>query len=241
MKTNLKEIKEAVKIPSIYRTIAFFLIGSILVPSFSDISYYFLLNVVTFSKFTVSMLSIIGFASLLAGIIIFNKYLKQKEVRNMLKYAILISFIGQVFSLLFALRLTYINDVAFVIVTSSVTDTLGLAFSQMPTMVLFAKITPHHIEATVFAVLTGMFNLCNAVISPNVGILINKSFIGVTSNNLENYYILVVITLCLSLTPLIFLNLIPLKKDYTNTSVTEETNNSNEGEGVEMKVINNSH
>lgn len=86
-----------------------------------------------------------------------------------------------------------ISDLAFIICTSSVVDTLSLAFSQLPTLVLFAKITPHHIEATVFAVLTGVFNLANFVIAPNIGVVVNKWFVGVTSQHLDRYYILVMI------------------------------------------------
>lgn len=58
-----------------------------------------------------------------------------------------------------------------------------------------------------------MFNLSNLVISPNMGILINKFFVGVTSENLEKYYELLVIQLVLSTLPLFFLKLIPLRSE----------------------------
>jgi MFS family permease len=79
--------------------------------------------------------------------------------------------------------------------------------------VLFAKITPKHIEATVFSFFTGIFNLSAMVISPNIGVLINKLFIGVTTANLENYYKLQMIQLVLSVIPLFLLFLIPLKSE----------------------------
>ena len=60
-------------------------------------------------------------------------------------------------------------------------------------MVLFAKITPKNIEATVFAMLTGVSNLSGAVVSPMMGVLINRLFVNVTIDNLENFYILVMI------------------------------------------------
>ena len=81
-----------------------------------------------------------------------------------------------------------INDLIFIIFTSVVTDILNLTFSQFPTLVLFAKITPKHIEATVFAFFTGIYNLSNFVLSPNIGVLVNKYFVGVTSSNIQNYY-----------------------------------------------------
>jgi len=51
----------------------------------------------------------------------------------------------------------------------------------MPAMVLFTKITPVHIEATVFALFTGVSNLSFTVLSPIVGAGINKYFVGVTA------------------------------------------------------------
>lgn len=86
----------------------------------------------------------------------------------------------------------------------------------MPTLVLFAKITPDHIEATVFAVLTGMFNFVNTVLSPNAGIIVNKWFVGVTSQDLSGYYILSLIALVMSLTQFLYIGLIPTKEEYSN-------------------------
>ena len=84
-----------------------------------------------------------------------------------------------------------INDIFFIVFTTIVTDTLAMSFSMMPTMVLFAKITPKHIEATVFALLIGCSNLSFAVLSPMVGSLLNDSFVYVTQENMENMDILV--------------------------------------------------
>ena len=122
--------------------------------------------------------------------------------------------IGGFIGLIFAMRLNLslgISDLAFVILSSLITDTLSTAFSQMPVLVLFAKITPPNIEATVFALFTGLFNLSSIVISPNVGILINKLFVGVTLDNLSDYYKLVFIQLMLSFIPIFLQFLIPMK------------------------------
>lgn len=128
VKRNTLEIKEAVKIPAIYKTILFFLLGGLLVPSFGDINYYFILNVVNFSKFTVSMMSIIGYLSLLGGVIMYNRYFKQVEIRKLLKWSIGIGICGQLMNLVFILRLNVlylgISDIAFTVFTTAVTDTL---------------------------------------------------------------------------------------------------------------------
>jgi hypothetical protein len=142
------------------------------------------------------MLTLLGFVTLLTGTIAFEKFLKNFEVRCLMKWNLFIGVIGCSISLMFAMRLNLalgISDLAFVIVTSIITDTLSTAFNQMPVLVLFAKITPKNIEATVFALFTGILNLSSIVISPNVGIIINKMFVGVTLNSLSDYYKLVFI------------------------------------------------
>lgn len=128
----MSEIKEALKIPAIYKTLLFFFITGAIVPSFSDIGYYFSLNVVQFSKFTLSMLTVLGFVTLLLGTMVYNKYFKEFEVRTLLEYNIAIGWIGCLIGVCFALRLNKamgINDLFFVIFTQVITDTLGLAFS----------------------------------------------------------------------------------------------------------------
>jgi hypothetical protein len=78
-------------------------------------------------------------------------------------------------------------------------------------MVLFAKITPPSIEATCFAFLTGTLNFVNGVLQPLVGTKINDAFVGVSSENFDNFYVLQMIALGTSLIPFAFLWMIPLK------------------------------
>ena len=82
-------------------------------------------------------------------------------------------------------------------------------------MVLFAKVTPKHIEGTVFALLTGMSNLANSVLSPAAGGIVNDLFVHVTKDNLtsENFVFLILIECACSLLPLLFMTLIPLRSN----------------------------
>ena len=65
----MRDVNEAMRIPQIQRVLLFFVICGLASPSFSDIGYYFSLNVVNFSKFTLGMLTILGFVTLLTGTI----------------------------------------------------------------------------------------------------------------------------------------------------------------------------
>lgn len=128
------------------------------------------------------MLTLLGSVTLLTGTLMYQKFFKEWEVRTMMMLNIIIGFFAIGINLLFVLRVNVyfgINDLVFIVFTNIITDTLNLAFSQMPTLVLFAMITPKNIEATVFALFTGVFNLSASVLSPFVGVLINGWFFGI--------------------------------------------------------------
>jgi len=81
----------------------------------------------------------------------------------------------------------------------------------LPTLALFAKITPTKIEGTVFAFLTGTTNLASSVLSPLVGVYINEKFVGVTADDLSNYKYLCFITMLTSFLGFLILPMIPKK------------------------------
>ena len=75
-------------------------------------------------------------------------------------------------------------------------------------MVLFAKLIPEKIEASLFAFLTGLSNLNNLFISNNLGNLINL-WMGVDSDTLDKTWELYAVQAVLSLVPLAFIWLVP--------------------------------
>ena len=119
-------------------------------------------------------------------------------------------------SLAFALRLNLqvgINDIAFILMTDTLFGVTSLAMYVLPTMALFAKITPSRIEGTVFAFLTGSVNLANTVISPMIGVYLNNKFVGVTADDLSGYSTLCAIGIITSFLGFFVVPLIPLKDD----------------------------
>jgi hypothetical protein len=106
-----------------------------------------------------------------------------------------------------------VNDVVFIVLTDTVFGVISLAMNTLPTLALFAKITPRKIEGTVFAFLTGTTNLANNVIAPMVGVWINDRFVGVTADDLSKYKMLCLIGLATSFLGFLILPLIPWKED----------------------------
>lgn len=92
----------------------------------------------------------------------------------------------------------------------------------LPTMALFAKITPSKIEGTVFALLTGTVNLASSVISPMIGVYMNKRFVGVTADDLSGYPQLCIIGIITSFFGFLVIPLIPLKDEITTMQTERE-------------------
>ena len=146
----------------------------------------------------------------------YENQLKDIEVRTVLYWSTIVSVISSICQYSFAMRWNkylHINDIAFIMVTDTIFNVISMAMNTLPTMALFAKVTPKKIEGTVFAFLTGTTNLANNVISPMIGVWINQKFVGVTAENLTKYKTLCLIGLMTSLLGFFILPLIPLKSD----------------------------
>lgn len=213
---NLGEILSAVLMPEMYLVVLYFVIGGFLCPDFGDFGYYFYLNTVGISKFQYSMLGTIGQFTSIFGTMWYEKSLKNVEVRTVLYWSTLLSCFAAFCSFFFAKRWNIsmgINDMAFIIVTDTIFGVISLAMNTLPTLALFAKITPVGIEGTIFAFLTGTFNLSNNVFSPLIGAWVNDKFVHVTADDLSGYPKLQLISFALSFLALPLVYLIPTKAD----------------------------
>jgi len=83
-----------------------------------------------------------------------------------------------------------LSDILCVLFSEMAFGVFVTSLSILPTMALFAKITPEGIEGTIFALLTGTTSLSYHVLAPMMGAWLNNSFITppVTAENLGGYY-----------------------------------------------------
>lgn len=212
----MAKLWNAIQRREIYFVILYFLIDGLTNPSFSDFGYFFMLNVIGLSKFMFAMITLVGSLCSMVGVVIYEAFLKEVEVRWLLFWSVIFSIIGGFFSYMLAMRWNLeigISDLAFIYTTSVVFGALSTAFSTLPIMALFAKITPHRVEGTVFALLTGTLNLDQAVLQSLVGAYINNHFVGVTKDDQSGYPTLCLISLCCQPIGFILLFLIPLRRD----------------------------
>lgn len=92
--------------------------------------------------------------------------------------------------------------------TSTTTDTVYQALTVLPATVMFAKLIPPSIEASVFSLLTGCLNFANLFASRLMGNFVNL-FVGVTDEDLNNVWKLYLYGMPLVLLPIAFVWLIP--------------------------------
>lgn len=183
-----------------------------IVPSFSDFLYYYQMDNSGFSLLTYSMLSVLGFVCLFFSTLIYNKFLKTVPIRKMMITACFLNLLGAITTILFVKQITFgLSPIIFVVLTSTVMDTLVSAFTVLPAMVLFAKLIPQNVESSMFALLTGVLNFCSLFAAKELGVLINRS-IGVTTSNLSQLWKLYVVQASCCLLPIIFVALLPTRE-----------------------------
>ena len=159
------------------------------------------------------MLTLIGYAATFVSSVMYNWCFKNYEERTLLAFAMAANTFGSIMTLIYVLGLIgEIPPLVFVICTSTVTDTVYLALSQMPSMVLFAKLIPSQIESSMFALLMGLLTLSYYTISKLIGNGYNKIF-NVSKDNMEDIWKLYVIETIGCALPLAFIWLLPSKQE----------------------------
>lgn len=162
------------------------------------------------------MFGVISKACHILGSMYYKSYLKDMETRTIILYSTILSVLSTFIHFALAMRWNHligVSDLIFIVFTDVVFGCLIMAMLILPTMALFAKITPPGVEATIFAFLTGTWNFADGVLSPMVGAWLNKTFGGVTAKDLSNYSNLCLMSFVFSFFGFIILPLIPLKAD----------------------------
>ena len=182
-------------------------------PSFSEYLYFYNMYVSKFTQFEFAMLTMIGYAATFVSSVLYNVCFKNYEERTLLAFAMAVNTFGSIMTLIYVLGLLgEIPPLIFVICTSTVTDTLYLSLSMMPSMVLFAKLIPNQVESSMFALLMGLLNLSYYTISKQIGNGYNKIF-NVDKDNMEDIWKLYVIETIGCALPLAFIWLLPSKQE----------------------------
>ena len=163
-----------------------------------------------------SYLALAASISSLIGVVIYQKFLKKYEVRNLLCLSIFATTFNGLCGYFLSLgwnRSFYIADIYFLFGTNILSSTLNFALGIMPIVNLFVKITPRGLEGTIYACLTGVLNLQKFIIAPKSGEWINDNFFGVSAQNMENYKLLMLVSFLIGPLSLFLLPLVPKQEE----------------------------
>ncbi|KAG2486124.1 hypothetical protein HYH03_015219 [Edaphochlamys debaryana] len=182
-------------------------------PSADSAMFYYQTNVLHFTPEFLGRVKLAGALASLAGVALFNTWLKTVPLRRMLVGLMLLgTALGSTQLILVSgLHRQYgISDQVFVLGDTVILTVLG-QISWMPILVLAARVCPEGVEATLFATLMSVLN-CGSITGGALGAGLTKLY-GVTSENYDNLFWLVLTCNLLTLSPFPFLGMLPHQVD----------------------------
>lgn len=182
-------------------------------PSAESAFFFFSTNELGFEPEFLGRVRLVTSVASLLGIWMFQRFFKAIPLRRIFGWSIVISTVLGLTALILvthANRAIGIDDRWFSLGDSLVLTVVGqIAF--MPVLVLAARLCPPGIEATLFALLMSVFNIAGAV-SQELGALLTH-WMGITPENFELLWLLVLVTNLTTLLPLPFVGWLPGEND----------------------------
>ena len=208
VKGQIKELWGALRQKQIWLPIAFLFVWQA-TPTADSAFFFFSTNELGFEpEFLGRVRLVTSFASL-AGIFLFQTYLKTVPFRKILGWSTVIAAVLGMTTLILVThynRVLGIDDRWFSLGDSLILTVVG-QITWMPVLVLSARLCPKGVEATLFALLMSIWNL-SGLLSHELGALLT-SWLGVTETNFDRLWLLVIITNLSTLLPLPFLGWLP--------------------------------
>lgn len=208
VKHQLKQLRQAISQKSIWLPTAFLFIWQA-TPSADSAFFFFTTNELGFEPEFLGRVRLVTSIASLVGVWLFQRFLKTIPFRVIFGWSTLLSSIlGMTMLVLVthANRTLGIDDRWFSLGDSLVLTVMGQV-AYMPVLVLAARLCPPGVEASLFAVLMSVTNLA-AILSYQFGAVL-MHWLGITQNNFESLWLLVVIANVSTLLPLPFLSWLP--------------------------------
>lgn len=139
---------------------------------------------------------------------VYQKYYADKDFKCMFHVAQRIFVMSDAIAVMMALKWnTYIGLPTIVpyILSGKIAGVLEGAFKCMPSYILFTKLVPSGVEATMMGTIDMIMGLTNVTFREMIGVHINDNFVHVTNANLDNYYILKLIGMFCNCIPFLFM------------------------------------
>ena len=178
-------------------------------PTSESAIFFFITNELGFEPEFLGRVRLVSSFASLAGVWIFQRFLKTVSFRKVLGWSTVISAVLGMSVLLLvthANRALGIDDYWFSLGDNLILSAMG-EIALMPILVLAARLCPSGIEATFFALIMSIFNLAGVLSQELGGVL--TSLLGVTETDFDRLWLLVILTNLSTLLPLPLINLLP--------------------------------
>jgi len=197
-----------------YMTILFFAIEGCTIPNFAEFTYYYATSELGIDQLTWGLYIVMFTISITVGVMVYSKYMKDYEPRQMIKLSLVLNFASSVALLVFVKRgyeQIGLSAEQWMLLFMQPPVGLGIAIAILVPNALLAKITPSHVEATVFAFATSIMRASRQLGGSMMGVFVNDAFIGMTSKNLKDIDKAIIISCICRLLPLTYVFMIPTK------------------------------
>jgi len=156
----------------------FYTLLGLTIVRYDDFMYYYKLNVLGFTQFQYTMLMMGGTIAMMIMVIVYQRFMTKWETQTLVRFCLTIFAVNALASLILTKRWNIamgISDTVFVALTGSTFFPICVVMYILPPFVLIAKITPAHVEATIFAFSASLINM---------GIHFGWKYMGLAWNNL---------------------------------------------------------
>ncbi|NER33203.1 MAG: folate/biopterin family MFS transporter [Oscillatoria sp. SIO1A7] len=208
MGDQLQQLKSAFSQKAIWMPTAFLFIWQA-TPTSDSAFFFFITNELEFEPEFLGRVRLGTSIAALVGIWLFQRFFKAVPTRTIFGWSTVIATVLGMTALLLvthANRAIGIGDRWFSFGDSIILAIMG-EIAYMPVLVLAARLCPAGVEATLFALLTSALNLAGLT-SYEFGALLTH-LLGVTKNNFDNLWLLLLITNLSTLLPLPLLKWLP--------------------------------
>ncbi|VEP16742.1 Folate-biopterin transporter [Hyella patelloides LEGE 07179] len=233
---QITQLWNAVKQKSIWLPALFLFIWQA-TPNAESAFFFFTTNELGFEPEFLGRVRLVSSLASLAGIFIFQKYLKQVPFRKILGWSTVIAAgLGMTTLLLVthANRALGIDDRLFSLGDSLILTVMG-QITWMPVLVLSARLCPKGVEATLFALLMSIWNL-SLLLSNEFGALLTSA-LGITETNFDRLWLLVIITNLSTLLPLFFIGWLPEKDPQSSEEANVSDTMLSPGEAAPHRLV----
>lgn len=205
---QVRQLRQAFTQKSIWLPTAFVFLWQC-TPSADSAFFFFTTNELGFEPEFLGRVRLVTSVASLIGIWLFQRYFKTVPFRKIFAWTTIISTLLGLTMLLLVThtnRALGIDDHWFSLGDSLILTVMG-QIAYMPVLVLAARLCPPGVEATLFALLMSITNLAG-LLSYEFGAVL-MHWLGITQNNFDYLWLLVLVTNLSTLLPLPFINWLP--------------------------------